>query len=237
MFRLPPLTPLVRGYLIALVVLFVALSVLEGVTELSLTSLLVLQPAMLSWWLTPIQVLTHLWVVQPTQMGAISLLIGCLFLWWLVAPFEARYGKQRVLELTLVAAIADAIPVLLVGLLLPNFATPAGGPSPIGLCVICAQAARMPSTAQVSVFGLPPWTFKQLLLALVAINAIFAIPSRDLSGFLSTLSAIGAGVLYGQRWLERSTSPSKRSSPRRGGPKLRIVRSSDDDSGPRRWLN
>ena len=127
MFRLPPLTPLVRSLLIALVGLFVLFAILENFAQLPVLELFILEPRRLSP-LTPLQLFTHIFIQPPDSNAVFWLLLSCYFLWLIVAPFEERYGKRRVLELVLLSAPSSGVPALLVGQIMPGFAGPIFGP-------------------------------------------------------------------------------------------------------------
>lgn len=231
MFRFPPLTPLVRSLLIVLLGLFVVGAILENFVQTPVIELLTLEPRELSVW-TPLQLFTHVWVVPPVPGAVLSLALSLLFLWLIVAPFEERYGKQRVIELIIVAAVCAALPALLVGQLLPSYAGPLAGPQTITLCAMCAYAVLLPPHAEVSFFGLFPLKPQHLLLVVVAFSVLGFLTTANAAALAADLGAIGGGVAFVKWWMQR---PPRRKSRKQG--KLRVVHGNDEGSGPKRWLN
>jgi hypothetical protein len=217
-FRLPPLTPYVRAMLIALLAIFVLAATLENFAAIPVVA-----------WLT------HVWVVRPDPNAIFWLALSGYFLWLILAPFEARYGRRRAIELTFVAAVTAGIPALAVGLLAPRFAGPLAGPQTVTLCAICAYAALLPSHAEVSFFG---WmlTPKHLLWVILGFSFIGFLTSRNAAVLAADLGAIGGGMAFVKYWMQR---PPPRRSTKKGGGRLRVVRGSggNDEPRPGRWLN
>jgi membrane associated rhomboid family serine protease len=229
-FQLPPLTPFVRVLLIALLVVFVLAAVLTNFAGLPVVDFLELETRLLSP-LTPVQLLTHVWVVRPDPNAVLWLALSGYFLWLILAQFESRYGTSRAVQLTLVAAVSAGVPALVVGLLAPRFAAPLAGPQTITLCAICAYAALLPRQAELNFFG---WmlTPRHLLWVILGFSLIGFITSRNAAALAADLGAIGGGMAFVRYWMQR---PPPRRSAKKGG-RLRVVRS-DDDPGPGRWLN
>jgi membrane associated rhomboid family serine protease len=231
-FRLPPLTPYVRVMLIALLTLFVLAAVLENFLAVPMVAWLALETHQVTP-LTALQLLTHVWVVRPDPQAVLWLAISCYFLWLIMAPFEARYGRRRAIELTIVAAVSSGICALLVGLVAPGLSAPLAGPQTITLCAICAYAFILPAHAEVSFFG---WALaaRQLLWVILGFSLIGFLTSRNASALAADLGAIGGGMAFVRYWMQR---PPPRRSVKKGAAKLRVVGRDDDDSGPKRWLN
>jgi len=225
------MTPLVRGLLITLVGLFVVGAVLENFMQTPVTELLMLEPRLLTLW-TPIQVLTHVWVVPPVRGAVMSLLLSLLFMWLIVAPFEERYGKHRVIELTVLATVCSAVPALLVGQLMPGFAGPLAGPQTITLCAMSAYAMLLPPHAEVSFFGLFQLKPQHLLLVVVGFSVLDFLTTRNAASLAADLGVIGGGIAFVRWWMQR---PPPRKSRKQG--KLRVIHGKDEGSGPKRWLN
>jgi membrane associated rhomboid family serine protease len=231
-FRLPPLTPLVRSLLLVLLGLFVACAVLENFLSMSVIELFALEPRVLSF-LTPLQVLTYVWIMPPVPGAVFSLLLSLLFLWLIVAPFEERYGKRRVVELIAVAAVCAALPALLVGQLAPRYAGLLAGPQIITLAAMCAYAVLLPPYAEVSFFGLLPLKPKHLLGIVVGFSVLGFLTTANAASLAADLGAIGGGVAFVKWWMQRPPPRGSRKKPGR----LRVVGKNDDDSGSKQWLN
>jgi membrane associated rhomboid family serine protease len=231
-FRLPPLTPLVRALLITLVGLFVLFAILENFVQMPVLELFILEPRRLSPW-TPLQLFTHVWILPPAPDAVFWLAFSGYFLWLILAPFEERYGRRRVIELVVVSAVSAGVPALVIGQIMPGFAGPIAGPQTITLCALSAYAVLLPPYADVSFFGimLRP---KHLLWVLLAFNAIGFLTSKNAALFAADLGAMGGGIAFVKYWMQR---PPPRKSKKRGPSKLRVVGGTDDDSGPKRWLN
>jgi membrane associated rhomboid family serine protease len=231
-FRLPPLTPLVRSLLIALAALFVLFAILENFLAMPVVELLVLDPSRLTP-LTPVQLFTHIWIQPPAPNAVFWLAFSGYFMWLILAPFEERYGKRRLMELVLLSAPAAGLPALLVGQIMPRFAGLITGPQTITLCAIAAYAVLLPPYQEVSFFGimLRP---KHLLLVLVAFSAIGFLTTRNAASLAADLGAMGGGIAFVKYWMQR---PPPRKSKKRPPSKFRVVGGKDDESGPKRWLN
>lgn len=234
MFRLPPLTPLVRTLLITLGGLFVLFAVLENFVQVPVVELFLLEPRRITP-LTPLQLFTHIFIQPPTPDAVFWLLFSCYFLWLILSPFEERYGKRRMMELVLLSGPASGVPALLVGQIVPAFAGPIFGPQNVTLCVIAAYAALLPPYADVSFFGimLRP---RHLLYLLLAISAAGFLTSRNAASLAADLGAMGGGIAFVRYWMQRPP-PRKSKGKKRGSGKLRVVGGRDEESGPKRWLN
>lgn len=233
MFRLPPLTPLVRVLLITLAGLFVLFAILNNFLQVPVIELFILDPRHITP-LTALQLFTHVWVQPPDPNAVFWLAFSGYFMWLILAPFEERYGKQRLLQLVLLSAPAAAVPALLAGQLLPHFAGPIMGPQTITLCAISAYAALLPQHAEVSFFGIPLRP-KHLLLVLLGFSAIGFLTTRNAASLAADVGAMGAGIAFVRYWMQRP--PPRKSKKRGGSSKLRVVGGRDDESGPKRWLN
>lgn len=237
MLRFPPLTPAVRALLIALSSLFVLGAVLQNFLDVPIYYWLALSTRSLSpatLW----QLITHVMVVPPDPGVLFSFALSLLFIWLILAPFEARYGQARVLQLTLVSAVSSAIPALLVGQFFPNFAGSLAGPHTITLAAIAGYAATLPPQAEMSFFGVLPMRAKHLMAIIVAFSVIGFLTTRNAAQLAADFGAIGGGVLFCKYWLHRTPSYKPRKG--RGGPKLRAIPGGNDrdsNGDPKRWLN
>ncbi len=240
MLRFPPLTPAVRALLIALFSLFVLGAVLQNFLDVPITTWLALNPRVLSpatLW----QLVTHVLVVPPEPGILLSLAISLVFIWLILAPFEARYGGARVLQLAVVAAISSGTAALFVGQLLPNLSGLLAGPQTITLAAIAGYAIMLPPNAEMSFFGLFPMRSKHLMMLIVGVSIIGFLTTRNAAQLAADFGAIGGGIAFCKHWLHRSprSSARKGKKPGRGGPKLRAIQGGDRDSNgdPKRWLN
>lgn len=236
MLRFPPLTPAVRTLLIALLALFVVEAVLQNFVGVPVFEWLALHTRTLSP-ATAWQVFTHVMVVPPVPGSVFALGLSALFLWLILAPFEARYGQDRVVQLALFSAVAAAVPALLVGQLMPRLSGYVAGPGTITLAAIAAYAAILPAHAEVSFFGVLPMRAKHLIGLIIALSVLGFLTTRDAAQLAADMGAIAGGVGFSKWWMQRPTLFGKpRRGRTRGGPtKLRAVRTPEEER--KRWLN
>jgi membrane associated rhomboid family serine protease len=228
-FRLPPLTPFVKKLLIALSAMFVVVAIVNRLIY-PVLELLWLETRMLSI-ATVWQVFTYVLVVPPTSL--LPFLLSLLFIWWILPPFEERYGPGRVFQLALVGTLGSAALALLAGQLFPGSAAPVSGPGPITLAAMSAYAVLLPPHAEVSFFGVLPMKAKQLLMVIVGFSLLGFLTSWSVTHLASDVGAIAAGVLFVKFWMQK---PPRRKSFQRKPGKLRVVGRDDERSGSG-WLN
>jgi membrane associated rhomboid family serine protease len=228
-FRLPPLTPFVRKLLIVLSAMFVVVAIVNRLVY-PILELLWLDTRGLSI-ATVWQVLTYVLVVPPVAL--LPFLLSLLFIWWILPPFEERYGATRVFQLALVGTLGSALLALLAGMVFPNSAAPVSGPGPITLAAMSAYAVLLPPHAEVSFFGVLPMRAKQLLWVIVGFSLLGFLTSWSATHLASDIGAIAAGVLFVKTWMQR---PPRRRTFQRKGAKLHVV--GRDSERPRGgWLN
>lgn len=230
MFRLPPLTPFVKNLLITLSAIFVLTALLQNFAGIPVIGVFALDPDVLSP-ATVWQIFTNVLVQSPTQL--FPLLLNLLFIWLILPPFEDRYGKGRVIQLSILATICSSLLTLLVGQLLPGYAMRIEGPGPITLAAISAYAVLLPPHAEVSFFGVLPMQSKHLLWVVVGLSVLGFITSLNLTSLASDFGAIGAGIGFVKWWMHRP--PPRRSFQRKGSARFRVVR--DDDPPRGGWMN
>lgn len=230
MFQLPQLTPFVRKLMITLGVTFVVVAIVNRLV-FPVLGLLVLETRELSL-ATLWQVFTYVLVVPPTNV--LSLVLSLLFLWWILPPFEERYGATRVFQLALLGTLGAAFAALLAGLLFPGSAAPEAGPGPITLAAMSAYAVLLPPYADISFFGVLPMKAKQLLWVVVGFSLLGFLTTWTVTHLAADLGAIGAGVLFVKYWMQRP--PRRRTFQRKTGGKLRVVGRDSEGSGSG-WLN
>lgn len=250
-FRFPPLTPFTKKLLIALSATFVTALLLTRVAGIPVVQLLALLPAGEGLGIhTAWQLFTYPLVGVPSSGGVIGLIISLVFLWLMMAPFEARFGARTAAQLCIVATLASGLVFIPASMVLPAHALI--GPSPLFLGVIGAMAASVPSNAQMSFFGVLPMTPKTLVLVFFGLTALMNIADGNFAGVAADAAAIGSGILFMRWWMNRLVRPDKpkKAKPPNGGGRGRRVRrfevieggggtqDSDDgeDSRPR-WLN
>src|SRR5262245_66167006 len=115
--------------LVVLTLSFIAQTVVEGALGWPVTLTLMLRPELdvgLAW-----QWLTYVLVEPPGSGAAFSRALSLLFLYWMLAPHEARFGARSALVLAGSGVVAAAVLVLAVGLLAPTLVIGAIGASPV----------------------------------------------------------------------------------------------------------
>ena len=224
--------------LIGIVVIYIASAILQNFVGVPVTRLFALDPLVLgpqTLW----QVLTHVAIEPPTPNSVLSLLLTLLFMWWILSPFEERYGRERLLQLTLVAAVASAVPAVVVGQTLPAYSSFVAGPHGVLLAGLTASAVVLPAHAQLSFFGLFTLTPRQLIYLIIAVSVVSFLTSLNGAQLGADLGAIGGAVLFVRYWMQRPppsrTFKGGKRKGRRDSGRIRLVR--DDDDEPKRWLN
>lgn len=232
MFGQPPLTPYARVMLITLVAVYVVTAICENFLAIPVVSWVAL-PTQRITLLTPLQLVTHMWVTPPDPLAPLWLAINCYFLWRIMPPFEAEYGTRRTVQLSLVAALASGACGLLVGLVVPGLSAALAGPQAIVLGVAAAYVVLLPRHAEFDFFGarLKPL---QMLWVLLGISVFFFLQHRSASTLAADFGAVGAGYLFARYWMQRRPP---RKAAKKGSTRLRVVGRDDDDEGPKRWLN
>lgn len=234
MFRFPPLTPFVKKLLIALFgawILEILLQNWAGVPIVQLLALDTADPGLPTLW----QLATHVFAFPTGPQSAIAMLLTLVFLWWMLAPFEQRFGQKRTIQLCVVAALASAMPALLVGALVPN-SPPLYGAGAIIMGTIAAFAWSYRGQGRMSFFGVIDMKPVHIIYVVLGYSVLMFLISRNAVSLVADLGAIGGGMGFIE-WLRR---PPRR---RRRRPKRRKRKSSSFDvvQGGRteepRWLN
>lgn len=228
MFSFPPLTPFLRKLLIGLAGFYVAELILQNWLGLPVYQWLALTPTELGpqiLW----QVFTHVLVWPPGPEAVFGVMISLVFLWWMIAPFEARFGERRTLQLCLVSALAAALPALIVGIVFPQPAR-LSGTSPLLLGAIGAFAWSLRGRGTLSFFGVLPMRPEQIILLVAGVSVVFFLASRNVLDLVANLGALAGGVGFVQ-WMRR---PPRRGVRRKRANPFRVVPPADDRP---RWLN
>jgi len=230
-FGLPRLTSFVRKMMIALFGCYVAQLVLEGWLDIPVSTILALQPGGPGLW----QLLTY---VLVEGQGPFWFLLGLLFLWWVVAPFELAFGPRRTLQLCIAVALAASVPAYLLGVVVPG-SPPLFGTGPVWFGAIGATA-WLYRDRQMSFFGMFPMSSMQLLGLLVGFSTLQFLFSHNHTHFIANLGALAGGIAF-IRWLKRaptgSRSAGKKRKARGSGSGLRVIKGGRDDDDPPKWLN
>lgn len=236
MFRLPPLTPFVRALMITLFALFVLEAILQNFVGVPVFQLLALDPRFLTV-ATAWQVLTHVLIVPAEPNFVFNLLLSLLFIWWIMAPFESRYGRERVVHLSVVAALTAALGALVAGQIAPSYSLPVFGPQVITLTAMCAYSMILPAHAEMSFFGMFAMRPIQLIYVVVGFSVLGFLTTKNLAQLAADLGAVGGGIGYAKFWMLRA--PRRKifgsGAPKRKGPGLKLVKSDDDE--PKKWIN
>jgi membrane associated rhomboid family serine protease len=224
--------------MIALGVIYVGSAILQNFLELPVFPWLALNPSQLGVF-TVWQAVTHVMVVPPESGSLFPLLLSLLFMWWILSPFEDRYGRDRLLQLCVLSAVAAALPAILVGQVMPRWSTLVAGPQTLTLAGMCAYATVLPSHAQLSFFGLFTMRPKQLIYVVVGLSVVSFLTSKNAAQLAADLGAVAAGIGFVQLWMTRpprkGTFNKKKMNPKESG-RIRLVKK-DEDENPKRWLN
>lgn len=229
-FAIPPLTPLVKRLVTTLAVAFVVELILTNFMSVDVIGWLALSPSTLgipTLW----QLVTYV-LVEPPQ-AVMSVIIGLLFMWLIMSPFELQFGPRRTLQLALFGTLAASIASVAVGAMLPG-SPPLFGSTPIAYAGMAATAHSHGSHGRISLFGAFRMTSNQLLGLLAGLSVLWFLATRDHTQLVASLAALGAGVGYIE-WMRRGMrmfSPSPKA--RRGG--MHVVRGGRDSDRPK-WLN
>ena len=237
----PRLTPLVRQMLITLVVIYVAELILQNWVNVPVFELLALSHGSLSpatLW----QLFTYLLVTPTSPQYVLGFLIGLVFVWWILAPFEERYGAKRTLQLCAVAALSASLPALAVGHIAPGASEypPLFGTGPVLLAGIAAFAYALRGMGTLSLFG--AFSMKPIYVIWLAlgISVLFFLASGNFVELTADLGAVGGGIGF-IRYISRPRSGGRRKKPKKngGGTPFRVVEGGRSSSTPpdKKWLN
>ena len=182
------------------------------------------------------QLATHVFAAPTSPQYVFSMLITLLFLWWMLAPFEQRFGQKRAIQLCVAAALASAIAGILVGLLLTN-PSPMYGGNALLLASISAFAWSYRGQGRMSLFGVIDMKAEHIIYLVLALSALLFITSQDAVSFAGDLAAIGAGIGFIE-WLKRPPKRRRAKKPKRKRKRsgsLGVIEGGRADEP--RWLN
>ncbi len=230
MLALPPLTPFTKRLLVVLLGAFVLELVLQnwlGVPVYGWLALDAGRPGLATLW----QLFTYPFVWPPAAGAVFPFLLNLLFLWWVVAPYEAMAGRRETVWLGALATWGAGLAGLLTGVLFGVDASLAGtGPLLLGL--IAAYAWRLRGRGVVSFFGVLPMRPEHLVWLLLGVSLLFFLASRNVVDLAADVGAVGVGVAY----VHFGFGPPRIPRRRRSGPRLVSI-SGGRRSEPPHWLN
>lgn len=232
MFRFPPLTPFVKKLLIALFGAWIVQILLQNWGQIPIFEELALDTGKVGVS-TAWQLATHVLAFPTGPQAVFSMLITLVFLWWMLAPFELRFGEKRTIQLCVVTAIASAILGLLMGLLAPNPSRLYGAQA-IVLGSIAAFAWSYRGQGRMSFFGVLDMKPVHIIYLVLAFSVLIFMTSGDSVALAADVGAIGGGMAFIE-WLRRP--PRRRRQPKLGKKKgsLDVIRGGRRSE--RRWLN
>jgi Rhomboid family len=224
----PRLSAVVKKLLYVLTACYVAQLVAQNWLGLNVVSWLALRPGRLQPW----QLLTYVLVDAGHPM---MFMIGLLFLWWALSPFEIAYGPLRVLQLCLCCVLGASVPADLVGFVLPS-SPPLYGSSALWFGGIAATS-WLYRDQQMSLFGMLQLSGRQFLYVLLAMSGLSFLFDKDHTQLVASLGAVGAAIAF-SRWMKRPRKPQtarKPSGPPRG---FKVIEGGGgNDEGRPKWLN
>ena len=232
MFRFPPLTPFVKKLLIALFGVWILQILVQnwgGVRIFEALALDTRSPGVATLW----QLGTHVFAYPTGPQAVFSMLITLVFLWWMLAPFEQRFGQKRTIQLCVVAALCSAILALIVGLLVASPA-PLYGAQAILLGSIAAFAWSYRGQGRMSFFGVIDMKPVHIIYLVLALSALMFITSGNAVALAADIGAIGGGMAFIE-WLRRPPKRKRRPKRRRRKSDFDVVQGGRGEEP--RWLN
>jgi membrane associated rhomboid family serine protease len=232
-FRFPPLTPFVKKLLIALFGAWIVQIILQnwaGVPMFEFLALNTASPGLQTLW----QLGTHVFAFPTGPQAVFSMLISLVFLWWMLAPFEQRFGEKRTIQLCVATALSSAFLALIVGLLV---ASPSAlyGAQALLLGSIAAFAWSYRGQGRMNLFGVIDMKPVHIIYLVLALSALMFMTSGDAVALAADIGAIGGGMAFIER-LRRP--PGRRRRPWRRKKKkssFDVVQGGRADEP--RWLN
>ncbi len=229
-FTLPRLSSVVRKLIAGFFVAYVLQLVLENWLGLPVVSVLAMSPGSSALW----QLVTYPLV---DLSHPIMFLIGLVFIWWALSPFEIGYGPRRTLQLCAASVLAAGIPAWLIGLAMPG-SPMLFGSHPLWFGGIAA-ITWLQRDQQISLFGALSMTAKQFLLLLLGMSVLMFLASKNHTQLVADLGAMAGGIGF-VRWMKRPRKgkPVRKPASRARG--FKVIRGggggTDDEDRPK-WLN
>jgi hypothetical protein len=225
-FGLPRLSAVVKKIIFGLLAAYILQLVLENWLGVPVGALLAMQPGGLGLW----QLVTY---VLVDHGHPVMFLIGLLFVWWALSPFEIGYGPTRTLQLCATAILSASIPAYLVGFVAPGSPLLYGS-GPIWFGAIAATT-WLHRDQQISLFGALAMTARQFLWLLLGITVLMFLASKDHTQLVADLGAMGGGIAF-VRWMRRPRRPATSRKPSGGVRGFKVIQGGNDDDRPK-WLN
>ncbi|MBW2507329.1 MAG: rhomboid family intramembrane serine protease [Deltaproteobacteria bacterium] len=232
MFRFPPLTPFVKKLLITLFGAWIAQIILQNWAGVPMFELLALNTGsfgVATLW----QLGTHIFAFPTGPQAVFSMLIVLLFLWWMLAPFEQRFGQKRTIQLCVVATMSAALLALVIGMIVPAPSRLYGAQA-ILLGAIAAFAWSYRGQGRMSFFGVIDMKPVHIIYLVLALSALMFITSGDAVALAADLGAIGGGMGFIE-WLRRPPTRRRRRKRRKKKSSFDVVQGGRADEP--RWLN
>lgn len=229
--QFPRLTSTVKTVIFVLLGCYVLQLVLENFLGIGVSALLAMTPAGPGIW----QLLTYVLIDGGHPL---MFLIGLLFVWWALSPFEASFGPRRTLQLCFVSALGASVPAYLAGFVIP-MSPQLYGSQALWFGGITATT-WLHRDRQMNFFGMMAMTAKQFLLLLLGLSVLMFLASKNHTHFIANLGAMAAGIGF-VRWMMRPRTPPrvrKRSGDTARSRGLRVIDGggSGDDERPK-YLN
>jgi membrane associated rhomboid family serine protease len=231
-FSFPPLTPVVKKLVITLFAAFVVELILQNVAHWPVIQALALDPLHLGPH-TLYQIVSYALVEDPRSV--MSMLVGLLFMWLILSPFEASFGARRTLELSLCGVLGAAFSAILAAQLAPASDFLLYGSQTIAYAGMAVMTQVMRG-GRMMFFGVVPMTTQQLLLLLIGLCVLEYLSSMNHIMLAGSLGSIFAGLGYARYMTRPPRSPRKQ---RDSGPRFRVLRGGGgaaDNERPK-WLN
>ena len=233
MFRFPPLTPFVKKLLIALFgtwILQILLQNWGGVPMFEVLALDTRNPGIRTLW----QLGTYVFAFPTGPQAVFSMLITLVFLWWMLAPFEQRFGQRRTVQLCVVAALSAAFCGLIIGLIVANPSRLYGAQA-ILLGSIAAFAWSYRGQGRMSFFGVIDMKPVHIIYLVLALSVLMFLTSGDAVALAADIGGIAGGMGFIE-WLRRPPKRRpRRKSRRRNKGSFDVVQGGRSDEP--RWLN
>ena len=200
-----------------------------GVPMFELLALDTAQPGLQTLW----QLGTHVFAFPTGPQAVFSMLIMLVFLWWMLAPFEQRFGAKRTMQLCVVAVLSSALMALVVGLFVPRPSALYGAQAML-LGSIAAFAWSYRGQGRMSFFGVIDMKPVHIIYLVLALSALMFITSGDAVALVADIGAIGGGMAFIE-WLRKPPSRRRPRKRRRRKSDFDVVRGGRTDEP--RWLN
>lgn len=178
---------------------------------------------------------THVLAFPTGPQAVLSMLITLVFLWWMLAPFEQRFGQKRTIQLCVVAALSAAFLALIVGLMVPSPSALYGAQALL-LGSIAAFAWSYRGQGRMSFFGVIDMKPVHIIYLVLALSVLMFMTSGDAVALAADIGAIAGGMGFIE-WLRR---PPRRRRPKRSKRRKKkgdfdVVQGGRADEP--RWLN